>query len=584
MSNNLEPIYTVKNNCQDCYKCVRNCPVKAIRIEAGHAMVIPEMCIYCGKCVEVCPTKAKKVRDDLGRLKLLIETNKKIIISLAPSWKSEFKNIDASQIIKALKSFGIFGVSETALGAQEVSAQIAKILPEYKNGIMVSSACPSIVAYIKKYMPQHTNKISQLMSPLLAHSKMLKALYGEDISVVFFGPCIAKKLEADENPDILSLALTFEDLRELLEERNVDLKTIEVDACEHFIPELSEEGGVYPIEGGMIETIRSYLSTDYYMFPVSGTLALRRELEGYEEATNSLCPTTFIEGLACYGGCINGPCTSHCNNGITGRLDILSKAKMKTRESKIDLTKEYSPSALSFMNPDEETIKEALASIGKHSKDDELNCGGCGYNNCRSFAKALIDGRAESEMCVSFMRKQAMKKANAIIKSIPAGIVVINDSMQIIEHNHKFSEMFPPLNMPEGYAAANLEGMHLKAVLPMTDMFKTVLATGEDLKRENFRIDGKLYDITVFTINPNLIIGGIIQDVTRMQMRRDQIAKRASEVIAKNLSTVQNIACTLGEHMAETEMLLRSIAEDFGTNEKSQVQVFNPNKKNTPKD
>ena len=65
--NYLNPIYTEKRECQDCYKCVRNCPVKAIKVEGGYASVVPELCIFCGHCVEVCPNGAKKVRDDLSR-------------------------------------------------------------------------------------------------------------------------------------------------------------------------------------------------------------------------------------------------------------------------------------------------------------------------------------------------------------------------------------------------------------------------------------------------------------------------------------------------------------------------------------
>ena len=61
------PIYTVETECQDCYKCVRHCPVKAIRIVNGRANAVPELCIACGRCVKVCPAKAKRVRDDLGR-------------------------------------------------------------------------------------------------------------------------------------------------------------------------------------------------------------------------------------------------------------------------------------------------------------------------------------------------------------------------------------------------------------------------------------------------------------------------------------------------------------------------------------
>ena len=63
----LRPIYTEPDNCQDCYKCIRECPVKAIRMEDNKASIIEDRCIYCGHCTQVCPTGAKKIRDGLTR-------------------------------------------------------------------------------------------------------------------------------------------------------------------------------------------------------------------------------------------------------------------------------------------------------------------------------------------------------------------------------------------------------------------------------------------------------------------------------------------------------------------------------------
>ena len=51
--------------CQGCYRCIRECPVKAIRVERGQAAVIPELCVACGRCVEVCPFQAVKPRLDV---------------------------------------------------------------------------------------------------------------------------------------------------------------------------------------------------------------------------------------------------------------------------------------------------------------------------------------------------------------------------------------------------------------------------------------------------------------------------------------------------------------------------------------
>jgi NAD-dependent dihydropyrimidine dehydrogenase PreA subunit len=143
--NYLNPIYTEKRECQDCYKCVRSCPVKAIKVEGGYASIVPELCILCGHCVEVCPNGAKKVRDDLPRAKQLLAMKQQVLVSLAPSFVTEFPEVRPGQMIRALRQLGFFGVSETALGAQQVSAQAAAMLKANPNRVLASSACPAVV-------------------------------------------------------------------------------------------------------------------------------------------------------------------------------------------------------------------------------------------------------------------------------------------------------------------------------------------------------------------------------------------------------------------------------------------------------
>ena len=127
MSNREYPLYTIKNNCQDCYKCVRRCPVKAIKIEDNSAMIVPDLCIACGTCYRVCPAKAKQPRNDLTRAKHLVQSGKEVYVSLAPSWITEFEEYSEEQIIAALRRLGFKGVSETALGAEEVSSNLSLI-------------------------------------------------------------------------------------------------------------------------------------------------------------------------------------------------------------------------------------------------------------------------------------------------------------------------------------------------------------------------------------------------------------------------------------------------------------------------
>ena len=180
------PVYTLSNECHDCYKCIRECPVKAIKIENGHASVIPERCIACGNCVKTCPAGAKRVRTDIDKAKNLIRAQKDVYVSLAPSWRASFEN-SAEKMIALLKQLGFKEVSETALGAQEVSIKTAEMLNNTEKGLFISSACPVIVDYIRLYMPEFTKYITPIGSPLMTHCEMLKEIYGEYISIVFIG-------------------------------------------------------------------------------------------------------------------------------------------------------------------------------------------------------------------------------------------------------------------------------------------------------------------------------------------------------------------------------------------------------------
>lgn len=580
MSNREYPLYTIKNNCQDCYKCVRRCPVKAIKIEDGSAMIVPDLCIACGTCYRVCPAKAKQARNDLTRAKHLVQSGKDVYVSLAPSWITEFEGVSREQMIAAIRRLGFRGVSETALGAEEVSANIAGLLDKAANEapqvsaanrLFISTACPAVVEYINKYVPERTANLTKLTSPLLAHCRLLKTALGKDIEVIFIGPCIAKKIEADRHPDLLSLSLSFTDLRQWLKDENIVLKDIHTSVFDKFVMSKAEEGVAYPVEGGMIETLKPYeQSQKAYLMQITGIENIKRELKNIRE--EALDRPIFIECLACEGGCVNGPCTSSKKSGLEKRVEILKESDFSglagKRSPSVDITLDYASEAIVQPEHDETDIKRVLASIGKYSIEDEINCGGCGYNTCRNFAKALLDGKAEPEMCVSHMKQQAQRKANALLRCIPSPIVIANAKLSIMEYNDKFVETF--WNEDEHadiYDQNNLHGADLRDFINFTNLFSASLDLEQDIHREHVRFNDKLFDVVVFNIDKKQIIGGIIEDVTNMEMKKEQIAEKAKEVIHKNLATVQQIACTLGEHMAETEVLLRSIAKDFAADD-----------------
>lgn len=566
--NNQYPVYTLTNECHDCYKCIRECPVKAIKIENGHASVIPEKCIACGSCVKACPSNAKRVRSDIDKAKNLILAQKDVYVSLAPSWRASFEN-SAQKMIALLKQLGFKDVSETALGAQEVSIKTAQMLNSSEKGLFISSACPVIVDYIRLYKPEYTKYITPLGSPLMTHAKMLKETYGNDISIVFIGPCIGKKNEVTYS-GLFDVALTFEELRMWFNDAIVDISKVAKDSSYQFVPESAYEGTLYPIDGGMNETIKkSGVNDNVQLLEVSGLHSLERALKNLD--VEKLDKTIFIEALACDGGCVGGPCISSEKAGITMVSDILTKEKKRDKipeQPKVVVDYKIEPKKVVNSDYPIEAIISTLKKIGKHTVDDELNCGGCGYATCRDLAKALLDGDAETSMCVSYMRKIAMRKAAAMIRCMPAAVVMVDNNMNILEANDSFMKMFTG-DMYEVFKTRpdGLTGAAIDRIVDFSDIFKTILKTGKDLHKERYHTKNRLYDISAFTIEENEIVGAVITDVTSTETNREKISQKAHEVISKNISIVQEIACLLGEHMVETETLLSSIAEDYDEKE-----------------
>ncbi|MDR0933344.1 MAG: 4Fe-4S binding protein [Victivallales bacterium] len=571
------PVYTIEAECQDCYKCVRHCPVKAIQVRDGHATVIPELCVACGKCVEVCPVKAKQVRNDTGKFHLLIEDSAPIYVSLAPSWVSEFKDISPGQLIRALKLLEVTAVSETALGAQLISTQVAKELDDAKPGLLLSSACPTAVDYIRRYIPNLAVNITPVPSPLLAHCRMLRDTFGNDIKIVFVGPCISKKNEADRNPDLLNAVLSYQELKQLLREKNIDPARLTPEKDDKFVPESAKEGAQYPVEGGMNDNI-AFLTKNkqVHYFTLTGINNLKLALDGLDKIPTD--ETIFIETLACPGGCVHGPCTDHNSPGLLERLRVLGHthypAKPQMRQTPGKLTAQFPEDAVNIATPDAAEIIAALRSIGKTSPEDELNCDGCGYDTCRNFARALIAGHAEPSMCVSYLRKLAQKKANAVLRSMSSGAVIVDKNLQIIECNRNFATLFGEENLDAFDACPGMAGAELARIVPFVNLFESSLKTGRDIRRDSLKVGNRLFSVNIFNIDPGEVIGGIIFEVTKTEMRREQIAARAREVIDRNIETVQEIACRLGEQMADTELLLRSIADDYADD----ANLFDENK------
>lgn len=551
------PVYTEEASCQDCYKCLRACPVKAIQVGSGHAQVRAEACIACGRCVAACPPKAKRVRDDLAAVRALMQAGP-VVASVAPSWVAEFPDLAPGQLIAALRRLGFACASETALGARAVSQAVADLRQAAPHRLHLSTACPAAVDFIRKHRPALAPALTPVASPALAHARMLLERFGAGTRVVLISPCVAKKREADDFPELLAAAITFSDLRRWFDEAGIAPGALPGEAGDHFVLGVAAEGASYPIEGGMLGAIRAHGG--------GGALAAWSGITDLDLALAGLDPTSaamFVETLACAGGCVNGP-------GMTTRAGLLRRRACilaadatgdGTPHPAVATALAWPALALAAAPSDAAALAAALARIGKLRPEDELNCAGCGFDSCRDFASEMCAGRAEPSQCVTWMRRLAQRKANALLAAMPAGAVLVDDHLQIVECNRNFALL---CGAEVRFAADGLVGVPLAEVAGFARQFRHVLDGQGDLLEHDLRSGTRVLHGSIFTLDPGRVVGAVLVDITDPAMSRAQVASRAREAIEKHLATVQRIAYLLGENAAETEGLLGQIVDAYG--------------------
>lgn len=585
-----QPIYTELSNCRDCYRCVRMCPVKAIQIKDAHAVIIYDRCTFCGICVNECPNGVKQLRNDVDKAIMALMSKRKVIVSLAPSYVSEFQGL-GDNFVRALYKLGFDAVSETAIGAALVSEALDLYMDEHGEAPFISTACPSVVQLVRKYYPECINELAPVPSPLQTHSAYLRHLYGDDITIVFIGPCIAKKVEADEYPGYPDIALTFREVETWLEEENIILEDIDTGIAIDFVPAKAGRSSIYPIENGQIETSRIWMNQfiGQPALSVSGTSNIMASLAGTHTQD-------FLETLSCEGGCVNGPGTSRNDSAVIRKKAVAQHVFERMTEPDIfrgdsEFAGEVLKKGYGILKSDkpmeapvaasthtDEEIEKALQKLGKTSPADELNCGGCGYPTCRDMARALLDGLAETEMCVTKMRKDAESKVDILLSTIPHGVVIVDSELNIADCNKKFIDIFE--DYPDSFLDADglrsFRGTPVSVFVPFEEKFREQFYMSKPAQYR-FRHDGKIMRITFFLVESKELLGAMFEDITTPTVRREAVVDKAEEVITKSLSTVQQIASLLGENAAETEIVLNSIIEEFnvhseGSNEDGLIE------------
>ncbi|RHP47989.1 [Fe-Fe] hydrogenase large subunit C-terminal domain-containing protein [Clostridium sp. AF32-12BH] len=564
--------------CRHCYKCVRNCEVKAIMVKDGRAEIMPDNCILCGRCLQICPQSAKTLVSDLGMVKAMIEAGEKVVVSIAPSYMGLLKYHTIGQVRCALMRLGFNDVRETAEGAALVTAEYTRLLVEGTMENIISTCCPSVNALIEKYYPQLIPYLAPVVSPMIAHGRMIKQEMGADTKVVFLGPCIAKKQEAldPRHADCIDAVLNFNDINRWLNEEDIVIEDCEDMPFEQLDPRVNR---LYPVTNGVISSVMVTEAKQdrYRKFYVHGESNCIDLCQSMMRGEITGC---FIEMNMCSGGCIKGPTV---NDKSISRFKV--KLDMEERISRDPVPEEETKPLLKeaalhkvFLDrtpkdpvPSEEEIRKILAKTGKIRPDDELNCGACGYPTCREKAIAVYQKKAELDMCIPFMYEKSKSFANLVMETSPNVVIIVDADMKIMEYSAVGEKYF-------GKTRAEALQMYLYEFIDPSD-FQWVFDThqnihGKKVHYPEFKLD-TLQNI-VYIPEQNVVLATFIDITKEEEQARLEYERKldtidlAQKVIHKQMMVAQEIAGLLGETTAETKTTLtklcKSLLEDGSDN------------------
>lgn len=546
-----------KSNCKNCYKCIRNCPVKAIRFSGDQAHIIADECILCGRCFVVCPQNAKEIVSEVEKVKVMIQSGEPVIASVAPSFIANYDGVGIDAMREGLQKLGFADVEETAIGATMVKTDYERLVHEKQKPVIISSACASVNLLIQKHYPEMIKYLADTLSPMQAHCRDIKRRNPE-AKTVFIGPCVAKKDEAQRYPGIVDAALTFEELTEWLEKENIRLEK----KMDHNPESLAR---IFPTVAGILRTMKDR-NPEYEYVAVDGIENCIAALEDVAAGHVSNC---FMEMSACKGSCVNGPVMEKYHPWfITDYLSVTRYAGDKdfpVEQPEIsELSRRYDILEGMKDMPTERKIQEILSKMGKKKPSDELNCGTCGYDTCREKAIAIYQGKAEIEMCLPYLKEKAENFSNIIFDNTPNGLLVLNERLEIQQINPAACRIMNIRRPSDVLGSQIVTLLDPKPFLDALESRKSVFQCAYLAEYDRYVEEQVLYDQSY------RMLFCMLEDVSdeaaerekKAEMRR-QTTEVADKVVEKQMRIVQDIASLLGETAAETKIALTNLKESM---------------------
>ncbi|MCJ7589078.1 MAG: ATP-binding protein [Candidatus Aminicenantes bacterium] len=397
--------------CRKCYRCVRECPTNALKIDQGTVKRIWNRCILCGICYRYCPHDAVSAHTGVKHVRQLLDSGQKVVVCLDPTFPAVLDRGTPGQLVTALKKLGFSEVWESAVGGDLVAGAYRSWLARNTETSWISSFCPSLVYYIEKFAPHLADRLVPIVSPMIACGLAVKHLNGAKTKVVFVGSCISRIWERMDRfgKQAIDYVLIYHDITNLLEARGIDREAQEPS---EFDGPASSLGRTLSVSGGMSRCAgfdQDLLSLDHVV--ESGAEEVIRAVRQLQEGK---IRSQFLDLLFCQG-CINGPVTDKKISGPSRKQIVVDyiKAQDKARPAEarddlealdhLDFSRRFAARDVSVPDPADAEIEAILAQLGKAYPNQNLDCGACGYSSCWEKAKAVVQGLAKTEMCYHYL-------------------------------------------------------------------------------------------------------------------------------------------------------------------------------------
>ena len=600
--------------CSKSYACVRSCPVKAISARAdGFPEVNHDRCIGCGSCLYVCAYNAVSHHSDLEVTIKMLQSEQKVAAIVDPTISGEFPDIlDYRKFVEMIRTLGFDFVLEVSFGVDLVANRYKELLDNFKGKYYLMANCPSLVKFVEKFYPELTENLAPIVTPMTATAKVARKIYGCDIRVVCFGPCLSAKYDARlfAGDGRVDAVLTFKELRELFDRFNIKEANVEFS---DFDPPIGNLGSLYPLPSGF--SYASGVSTDLRSGSVVTASGKENMLQAVEEFSKEADTMKKHFSLFYDQGCLMGPGTTVSSNKFLRRSMVVAYANKRLQSqnlehwkatidtfSDLDLSRLFIKDDQRLPVPEDDRIEEILKSLGK-DLEKRSSCSACGFKSCRDFAISISQGISKPEMCLNFSIKsksdyikvlksnneklkkqseslqitekslltenikikQEAQTISALMQNLPSAAVIVDEKFKVVISNNSFVKILGEDAAIVNEVIPGLVGADLKSLLPhnIYNLFSFVLENDENVIGRDIMYNDSLLNISIYSLKSKKVVGGVFRDMHVAEVQQEEIINRVTEVIDENLKMVQNIAFLLGEGASTTEKMLNSIIETY---------------------